>query len=437
MPYLTPEEIPEDGICRPLTIPASTDWLAIVSGALTELTKPYNWEQFGAVTVDEAVERMQQLVDEYYAGDCVGCLIDDVPLFRVNGEGIVEQWDGSGWISPAGDYAYPAIPAREEATPTENICLAAANAVNALFLVYEDVTDQYNEIVDPELGIATFGLSVGTTFAFAIGASILGSILLFIALPFAIFYYLLETFGSDLWDAEFTKKLICVFTVNATDTAGVVTFNMQGILNTLQNITDLFDLTETELKLFLQVGFMLHAIGEQGLNQAGTTTAITTPDCDTCGDHCYVWDFEESPGDWELVIPPDRGHYESGVGWVCDYSDEGGSTNVAVYIRLPVITGGLISKLCITYDCVPSTNANILAFSGGFTPISSLPGNADGLVADWEGSGSCGDLDIQLAASSGVGNAGGGIIKKVRIHYPQDSTFDFGLPDNCLPEENC
>jgi hypothetical protein len=76
MPWLTPDSIPEGGVCRPLFIPADGTWLALVSGALTELTKSYNWEKFGALTVEETIAQMQTIVDNYYTASCVSEIVD-------------------------------------------------------------------------------------------------------------------------------------------------------------------------------------------------------------------------------------------------------------------------------------------------------------------------------------------------------------------------
>jgi len=71
MPWLTPPEIPEDGVCRPLFIPLSPEWLAFFGGALTELTQKYNWEAFGAVSIEDTVAKMQEIVDAWYEGIAV------------------------------------------------------------------------------------------------------------------------------------------------------------------------------------------------------------------------------------------------------------------------------------------------------------------------------------------------------------------------------
>lgn len=52
-----------------LLIPDDEQWLALVSGALSELTNAYNFEQFGTATPVETAERFLQMFSEYE--DCV------------------------------------------------------------------------------------------------------------------------------------------------------------------------------------------------------------------------------------------------------------------------------------------------------------------------------------------------------------------------------
>lgn len=46
-------------------IPAHTDWLALVSGALAVLNKPYNFEAFGTATVEETTQAFEQIFLDY------------------------------------------------------------------------------------------------------------------------------------------------------------------------------------------------------------------------------------------------------------------------------------------------------------------------------------------------------------------------------------
>lgn len=81
MPYLTPSSLPADTICRVLFIPNSLDWLAQVTGALQELTFPYNWEQYGSVTVDQAVQAMTQMFDMFCFNQGVCRVVGEIVLF--------------------------------------------------------------------------------------------------------------------------------------------------------------------------------------------------------------------------------------------------------------------------------------------------------------------------------------------------------------------
>jgi hypothetical protein len=69
--WLTPDTVVEAADhCRQLLIPGSEEWLAIVSGALAELTLPYNWEQSGDLTPQEAAEIATSMLLGYYTGSC-------------------------------------------------------------------------------------------------------------------------------------------------------------------------------------------------------------------------------------------------------------------------------------------------------------------------------------------------------------------------------
>lgn len=65
MAYLTPDSIPGNTTCRVLLIPDSTDWLAIVTGAIQELSFTYNWEQFGTATPQECADAMFAMLNEF------------------------------------------------------------------------------------------------------------------------------------------------------------------------------------------------------------------------------------------------------------------------------------------------------------------------------------------------------------------------------------
>jgi hypothetical protein len=74
LPYLTPSTNPTDTICRVLLIPNDPLFIANVTGALEELTFAYNWEEFGAVTVDDAKNAMLTMFNSYCFGEVDSCL---------------------------------------------------------------------------------------------------------------------------------------------------------------------------------------------------------------------------------------------------------------------------------------------------------------------------------------------------------------------------
>lgn len=72
MGYLTPDVVPGNTSCRALFIPDSEDYIAIVRGALQELTFDYNWNKFGALTPEEAAASFVDMFDRFclYTESC-------------------------------------------------------------------------------------------------------------------------------------------------------------------------------------------------------------------------------------------------------------------------------------------------------------------------------------------------------------------------------
>lgn len=282
VPYLTPEDVPEGRDCRALLIPASTDWLAIFSGALTELSKEWNWEQQG-ITVDEALVVVAEVINGYYDG-CVnsGCTLPGGGgIFRLNENWQIEQLVDGEWVPPQGDYELPPTPAREEPTEQDRICLAAANAVNALAILYEQLSDSYALGQETSVAMAAFVTAVAGGIGAAFGL-VVAPLLALYAIIFTEVYLTVEFLTADLWTEEFTEKLICYFVECASEpTEDVVHFDIPCIVGKIAETTD-FDWTFSEVRLLLQVGGILNMIGSQAVDQAGGATAIETADC-TCG----------------------------------------------------------------------------------------------------------------------------------------------------------
>lgn len=342
MPYLTPDSIPEDDICRPLLIPDDTLWLAIVSGALTELTKDWNWQQEGAVTVDEAVARMQLMVDQYYDDTCGSCAQPDgQPIATLDEFGAWRMLEGGAWVTPTGGYALPPAAVREEPTEYEKRCAAAANAVNVLKETYEEVAD----LAADEITLAEFVIGVGIALGLLFAPPLAGLAAATMGLGIAIVEAVFDTaqfVTADNWTSEFDARLQCILLDNATvGEDGRVYFNFSQVRNDILNAQLWqFDPTLGAVNLALQLGFILGWIGEEGLNIAGGTTAIEDPDCADCTAWCVRFGDGHSWQDWAAAAWNNSGCDTLptlvGGDWVANlaYATAGCTGNVVRYVHL-------------------------------------------------------------------------------------------------------
>lgn len=112
--YFTPDAPPTDEfICRRLFIPATEEFLALVSGAIAELTRYYNYEQQGTLTPLEVTELMSTMLQTYYdsTDDCSGS--EGVPTpFWDEGQDVDDQESAETqtWYGEVDD---PGVPADE------------------------------------------------------------------------------------------------------------------------------------------------------------------------------------------------------------------------------------------------------------------------------------------------------------------------------------
>jgi len=283
MPYLTPQALPESDDCRSLSIPADSEWLALFGGALTELTKSWNWEDSGGLTVDQTLAVVNEVINAWYSSNCLFCETPDgYRVIRINEQGHIEQLQGDNWEAPTGDYYIPPPDAREEPTEDERKCLAAANATNVLHLLYESLSDSYNEDLDHNQAmLALIGVFVGAV-GFAI-APISWGIYAFVAWIFSIMFAMLEFVTADLWDTAVSDQIECFLYECANDDAGVITFDYECFQAKLNELANGFGLSEAQIRLYLQITYLLNFIGGvDGLNLAGATTAIESADCSDC-----------------------------------------------------------------------------------------------------------------------------------------------------------
>lgn len=319
MPWLTPDEIPEGTACRPLFIPDDSAWLAIVSGAILELTRSWNWEQFGTLTPDQCAERMQILQQQFYDEICNDCTLPaGGRVIRINFDGHFEELVGDAWVEPQGDYAVPPVTERTGGTVYEQTCLAAANAENVLAQLYEQTTDLFEE----GLTVAELALELAVLLGLLIAPplGLLGaSVITLGRIAFAEFFAFMDFLTEDFWDAEFSEAIRCILLNCATNTDGVVTFDLDCVNLGIGDITNPFDLTGAQVRLLGQVSYLLSIIGVDGLNLAGTTTAITTPNCNC--EWCAIIPLETTDGGFVRQAGGGQpwlsgGQWSSGQGWL-------------------------------------------------------------------------------------------------------------------------
>jgi len=334
MPYLTPDEVPEGTVCRPLFIPDDSAWLSLVSGILTEGAKVWNWEKFGTMTPEECAAVIQGIVDRYYEDECGGCeLPEGGRIIRLGVNFQFEELSGGEWVSPTGDYELPPIEARTEPTAEERKCIAAANATNVFKELYENLTDSYNLDLDPALALTEWAGRTSTVVFVALGLlSFSAGVILYGV--WTLLYAAMEFLTEDVWDEDMDSKMKCALLLAANDDAGVVTFDYRAFMDNLASNTDLGDPSLGELRLFAQTFYMLQILGADGLNQAGATTAITEADCSDCEPFgCYVWEGAEL-GEWNIdnmSVPPTF----NGTEWEAFIQNDGCADHAYIYLNLP------------------------------------------------------------------------------------------------------
>src|SRR5690606_20883476 len=72
MPYLTPNTPPANRfICRRLRIPASADFLALVTGALASLIYEKNYEPHGSYSPADTAQAFKRMLADMETGDCM------------------------------------------------------------------------------------------------------------------------------------------------------------------------------------------------------------------------------------------------------------------------------------------------------------------------------------------------------------------------------
>lgn len=206
--------------------------------------------------------------------------------------------DGETWTS----FPPAPVPPREEIN-AEALCLAAANAVNVLVALHQEVTTQVQAGINNPLVIAA---SLVAFFAALIVYPPAAAAISLIIAPLVLLLYGLSI--NDFTE-EIQESLICMLFENAEqDEEGVVTFDFATVLSLVQANAGIGDMWRA-LDYYMQI------IAEDGLNRAGATTAITDYDCTPCLMlWCYYTNFgAENDTRWTKYTT--AGTFVNGDGW--------------------------------------------------------------------------------------------------------------------------
>jgi len=155
-----------------------------------------------------------------------------------------------------------------------------------------------------------------------------GALIALITALFVVYYLTYQHLTADMWDEDFTDKLRCYFYDCATDNGDVIHFDLQCIQNKILAAT-ILDFSAPQLLVLLQVSTIFLLLGGQVIDAAGATTAVTTADCDDCGDGwCFVVELADTDGGFLPLTG--QGTYVSGTGWVADCAVVGGVNRTIV-----------------------------------------------------------------------------------------------------------
>lgn len=336
-------------------------------GALEGLQYAYNWYESGDLSTEAAAEAFRLIVQDapYNTRTCPNPA--GGKIFRISSTGKVQEYGDPGvWQDPSGDATIPPIPAREGGTEADQKCLASKNAAHILELLYENITDSFNEGLDSTEAATALVLGIisliGVEFA-----PITFALVTFFSIIFGVLYGILEFVGADLWDDTFTEALTCILLNCSTNVDGVVTFDWDCFQNALASQVTIVPLTFDQLRLFGQIEYLLLVIGGvDALNTAGATTAITDDDCSFCEEIVCSEETDFTDGelhDWTVLAG--RGIPTSGTGLVALWN--GSYEELEIYKGCEA--GETILDVQIDYVMPNATSFSVYIFNSTLTTV--------------------------------------------------------------------
>lgn len=209
----------------------------------------------------------------------------------VGGVAVVELPDGT-IVPSGGDEVFdgrddPYVPPVRTDPPDDAICLASANAENVFYNMHLQV---FTRVFVPDATWAALVLvtvivgllALAVTLAIIVSVIIAGGGVAILS-------------GIDLEDYTDTvrRQFRCILVANATNTAGVVTFDFAAVQSAVASRI-------VGINIWAALNLYLSIVQESGLNRAGATTAIAEYDCalDHCGTWCYHFDDTSGFDTW-------------------------------------------------------------------------------------------------------------------------------------------
>lgn len=274
MPYLTPDTIPEDTVCYRLNIPNDVAWVGIVKGALSELIKAYNFEQYGSVSPADTAQRFIDMYDEFVFQECdMGCCYDTVES-RATSDGLLQiRVNGGDWQQDPRD---PRLTGGSLPPPvmdeTHSKCDAATNGEQHL----SDFISAYSEALGASASIV---ILVGEIAALIVAILIAPeAIPLLLPLLFAAASAAFSL-GQTAWDAYFTSDvhddILCALFCNIGEDGQFTDEQFAGFIADLTANMPASVAKDTFINSVI-------AMGKKGINNQCAYGSSADADCSSC-----------------------------------------------------------------------------------------------------------------------------------------------------------
>lgn len=406
-------------------------WAQYALGALRALEAGYNWYDAGTMSPDDAAEAFRLIDQQAPLNKLPSCsLPDGQPLMRLNpANGHIQHInDAEMWED---DPDLPVTPERPVAPPEDQRCLAAANAALALQQLYENLSDSFNSGLEAAEAITALVATVGTVLTAEFAPPVSALIAIAGIVFEGVVYPTLEFLTADVWDANFTAVMQCYLYNCSSVTSNVVTFDYCCVLEQFAAAQSAQGLDLSQIRLFGQIYYLLSWIGSQGLDYAGSGTAITSADC-TCT-WCYEFDFTLSNGGWSAVTFNGKtATWVSGQGWSASAGGLAAGASIIATITKNFDTSFVVGSHVEIHTVSRNGSVTIATSRTGVnTGLAVTTASQDDLTQDHTWDANSTDFWVRgqaNAPSAGVVATGTVYIRKVKLFGNGDNPF--GL-DNC------